>query len=289
MSKDQWKALYPYTGQYLDVDGGRLHYLDEGNKDGPVLLALHGNPTWSFYWRALIEEFPNHRVVIPDHIGCGLSDKPQAWDYRLAQHVSNVQALVKHLGLSDINLMVHDWGGAIGMGLATADPDRIKRLIITNTAAFLSPHIPTTIAMCRIPLLGSLMVRGGNAFAWVATWRATYKGLSKEVKQGLLFPYDSWSTRIATHRFVLDIPMKHGHPSYATLQGIEQRLTVLKDKPMVILWGDDDFCFSPIFRARWMDIFPQANVHAWKDVGHYVMEDARERVIPIVRDFISSE
>ncbi|MAA77840.1 MAG: alpha/beta hydrolase [Deltaproteobacteria bacterium] len=287
VSTEGWKVLYPYTGKFLDVDGGRLHYLDEGDKDGPVLLALHGNPTWSFYWRALIEEFPNHRVVIPDHIGCGLSDKPQDWGYRLAQHVSNVQALVEHLGLKNINLMVHDWGGAIGMGLATADPDRIQKLIITNTAAFLSPHIPTTIAMCRIPVLGSLMVRGGNAFAWVATWRATYKGLSKDVKEGLLFPYDSWGNRIATHRFVLDIPMKPGHPSYDTLQGIEHNLVRLKEKPMVLLWGDDDFCFSPVFRKKWMEIFPNAVVHAWDDVGHYVMEDARERVIPIVREFLN--
>jgi haloalkane dehalogenase len=279
--------LYPYEGSFLDVDGGRLHYLDEGNRDGPVLLALHGNPTWSFYWRALIEAFPDHRVVIPDHIGCGLSEKPQDWDYRLAQHVGNVQALVEHLGLCDINLMVHDWGGAIGMGVATADPDRISRLIITNTAAFISPHIPTTIAMCRIPLLGSLMVRGGNAFAWVATWRATYKGLSKEVKEGLLFPYDSWSNRIATHRFVVDIPMNSSHPSYSTLQGIEERLTLLREKPMMMLWGDDDFCFSPVFRKRWMEFFPEAEVHAWEDVGHYVMEDAPDRVLPLVRTFLA--
>jgi haloalkane dehalogenase len=287
VSVSNWRTLYPYEGKFLEVDGGRLHYLDEGNREGPVLLALHGNPTWSFYWRALIEAFPDHRVVIPDHIGCGLSDKPQKWDYRLSQHIANVQALVSHLGLRDINLMVHDWGGAIGMGVATAAPEQINRLIITNTAAFLSPHIPITIAMCRIPLLGSLMVRGGNAFAWVATWRATYKGLSKEVKAGLLFPYDSWKNRIATHRFVVDIPMNDSHPSHQTLKEIEDRLVLLQDKPMMMLWGDDDFCFSPVFRKRWMEFFPKAEVHAWEDVGHYVMEDAPERVIPLVRTFLT--
>jgi len=284
-----WRDVYPYTGKYLDVDGGKLHYLDEGDSEGPVLLALHGNPTWSFYWRALIEAFPNHRVVIPDHIGCGLSDKPQEWDYRLAQHISNVQALIDHLALKDIRLMVHDWGGAIGMGVATATPDNFSKLIITNTAAFLSPRIPTTIAMCRIPFLGSLMVRGGNAFARVATFRATYSGLKKPVKEGLLFPYDSWKNRIATHRFVVDIPMKPSHPSYTTLQGIENRLSLLQDKPMMLLWGDDDFCFSPHFRKRWMEFFPQAAVHAWDDVGHYVMEDAPDRVIPLVREFLSTD
>ena len=280
-----WKKLYPYEGSYFAVDGGQMHYLDQG--EGPVLLALHGNPTWSFYWRALIEAFPNHRVVIPDHIGCGLSDKPQQWGYRLAQHVSNIQKLIEHLNLSDISLMVHDWGGAIGMGVATADPQRFKRFIITNTAAFLSPNIPFSIALCKLPLFGALMVRGGNAFARIATWRATYKGLSTDVKSGLLHPYKDWRSRIATLRFVEDIPMKEKHPSYTTLKDIDQKLLLLKDKPMMILWGDDDFCFSPVFREEWMQRFPDASVHAWKDVGHYVMEDAPERVIELLRPFLA--
>ena len=139
-----WKDLYPYQGKYIEVDGGKLHYLDEG--EGPVLLALHGNPTWSFYWRALIEAFPNHRVIIPDHIGCGLSDKPQDWGYRLEGHIANIQALIDTLELKDISLMVHDWGGAIGMGVATSNPDNFLRFIVTNTAAFRSPNIPFSIA-----------------------------------------------------------------------------------------------------------------------------------------------
>ena len=279
-----WKNLYPYKGHYLDVQGGRMHYLDQG--EGPVLLALHGNPTWSFYWRALIEAFPNHRVIIPDHIGCGLSDKPQEFEYRLHQHVANVLQLIDHLNLSDISLMVHDWGGAIGMGAATAKPELFRRFIVTNTAAFRSPNIPFSIALCKVPLLGALMVRGGNAFARIATWRATYKGLSKSVKAGLLHPYKDWSSRIATLRFVEDIPMKSSHPSYDTLKGIECKLENLRDKPMLILWGDDDFCFSPVFREEWMQRFPDAQVHAWKDVGHYVMEDAPDRVLPLVESFL---
>ena len=182
--------------------------------------------------------------------------------------------------------MVHDWGGAIGMGVATAQPEAFVRFVVTNTAAFRSPHIPFSIALCKIPLLGSLMVRGGNAFARIATWRATYKGLSSDVKAGLLSPYHSWETRIATLRFVEDIPMKPQHPSYETLKNIEDKLEELRSKPMLLLWGDDDFCFSPLFREEWMKRFPDAKVHAWEDVGHYIMEDAPERVIPLVREFL---
>ena len=132
------RSAYPWTGQWLEVDGGRMHYLDEGPKDAPIMLCVHGNPTWSFYWRSLVEHFAGqYRVVVPDHIGCGLSDKPQDWDYRLAQHVGNLQQLVEHLDADDITLVVYDWGGAIGMGVATAQPERFAGLSFNHF--FLQP------------------------------------------------------------------------------------------------------------------------------------------------------
>lgn len=277
------RAAYPWTGSSLSVDGGRMHYLDEGPKDAPVLLCVHGNPTWSFYWRALVHRYAGpYRVIVPDHIGCGLSDKPQDWPYRLAGHVGNLRALVEHLDLRDISLAVHDWGGAIGMGVATLEPDRFKRFLVTNTAAFRSADIPFSIATIRIPLYGPLAVLGLNGFARVATIRASAKGLSAQAKAGLLLPYDSWDHRIATLRFVQDIPMKADHPSWPELGRIEAGLASLVDKPMMLCWGDDDFCFTPRFRERWQQLFPKATVHAWPDVGHYVMEDAPERVIAAI-------
>lgn len=284
--------LYPYTGKRLDVDGGSLHYLDEGlNEDAsnqPVMLAVHGNPTWSFYWRALIESFAgSHRVVVPDHIGCGLSDKPQDWDYRLEQHINNLCALVEHLNLQNIVLVVHDWGGAIGMGMAGRMPNRIQKLVVTNTAAFRSQEIPMSIASCRIPVFGSIAVRGFNAFAGVATWRASAKGLSKAVKSGLTLPYNSWASRIATLKFVEDIPLKPSHPSYDALMKVEEGLSILLDKPMLICWGEQDFCFTPNFRKEWQRRFPDAEVHAWDDVGHYVIEDVPERLVSTMTEWLS--
>ncbi|MCB9778700.1 MAG: alpha/beta fold hydrolase [Alphaproteobacteria bacterium] len=283
------KAAYPWTGAWLDVDGGRLHYLDEGPRDAPVLLCVHGNPTWSFYWRRIVAQYSDrYRVVVPDHIGCGMSDKPQSWPYRLQGHVDNLEALVDHLGLTDITFIVHDWGGAIGMGVATRRPERVARLVITNTAAFRSERIPLSIATVKWPVYGPLAVRGFNGFARVALIRATAKGLSAEAKQGLLAPYGSWHDRIATLRFVQDIPMGPDHPSWAELSRIDAGLLALAGKPMLILWGDDDFCFDPTFRAEWERRFPAAEVHAWEDVGHYVMEDAPDRVVDRLDTFLAA-
>jgi len=282
-------AIYPWQPKRLAVDGGELSYIDEGPRDGPVMVCVHGNPTWSFYWRALIENYSDrYRVIVPDHIGCGLSDKPQDWPYQLAGHVANLGALIDHLGVSDIPLVVHDWGGAIGVGLATQRPEQFSRLVITNTAAYLSQDIPLSIASCRIPGFGTVAVRGLNGFARAATVRAVVKPLAADAKAGLLFPYDSWHNRIATLRFVEDIPLSPTHPSYATLESIDAGLEGLKDKPMLICWGDDDFCFTPKFRAEWERRFPDARVHAWADVGHYVMEDAPERLIAAMDDWLQA-
>jgi len=280
-------AAYPWSGTWLDVDGGRMHYLDEGPRDAPVMLALHGNPTWSFYWRALIKNFSDrYRVVVPDHIGCGLSDKPQGWPYRLAGHIGNVERLVDHLGLKDITFVLHDWGGAIGMGAAGRRPELARRFIVTNTAAFRSERIPFSIAACKWPIYGPLAVRGFNGFARVATLRASAKGLSPAAKKGLLFPYSSWASRIATLRFVEDIPMDASHPSWSTLGAVEDDLEKLRDRPMLLIWGEKDFCFDASFREEWQRRFPEAQALSLNDVSHYVMEDAPERALEAMERFL---
>jgi len=257
-----------------------MHFLDEGPPEAPVLLCLHGNPTWSFYWRAIIKAFsPRFRVIVPDHIGCGLSDKPQAWPYRLEGHIENLTRLVEHLDLNEVNLLLHDWGGAIGMGLATQQPKRFRAFLLSNTAAFLSKRIPASIASVKLPLFGALSVRGLNAFARAATFRAVSKPLSPVAKAGLLWPYHSWRSRIATLRFVEDIPLSPKHPSHDTLAKIDAGLVKLREKRMIFCWGEDDFCFTLHFLEEWRRRFPQAEVHSWPGVGHYVMEDAPQKMI----------
>ena len=124
-------ALYPFESQHHNLGDVRMHYLDEGA--GKPLLMVHGNPTWSFYFRNLVKEFrPRRRVIAPDHIGCGLSDKPQRYRYTLARHAGNLENLILSLDLRDIDLLVHDWGGPIGLSVATRHPERFDKIIITS-------------------------------------------------------------------------------------------------------------------------------------------------------------
>lgn len=297
-----FEELYPFQGRTLELDGPAhvddrlqagdekpvMHYLDQG--EGEPVLMIHGNPTWSFYYRNLVKDLSSDgfRCIAPDHIGCGFSSKPQNYPYTLAQHISNLETLVDHLDLSDITLVLHDWGGAIGMGLATRRPKRIKRIIVLNTAAFRSRRIPWRINVCRLPGFGSLAIRGLNGFAYPATFMATARkgGLPSEVANGYLRPYGNWRDRVAILRFVQDIPMKPSHRSYATLEEIENNLRLFRDTPMLICWGGRDFCFNDGFLKRWKEFFPGAKVARFADAGHYVLEDAYEEILPRVRGFL---
>ena len=281
------ETLYPFAPHVLTLpDGTGCHYVDEGQGD-PVLM-VHGNPTWSFYYRRLIQALQGRfRVLAPDHVGCGRSDKPQQYEYRLSQHIANLEHLVTTLDLRRITLVVHDWGGAIGMGVAVRHPDRFARFVVSNTAAFRSKRMPRLLSLARMPVLGEALIRGGNAFALGATHLALQKNMSPDVREGYLSPYRDWATRIATARFVQDIPLNDRHPSYQTLVEVEQGLSALKQHPMMLVWGERDWVFTPAFLERWIELFPQAEVHRFKDVGHLVLEDAPERMLPLVERFLS--
>lgn len=269
---DWLKTNYPFRNHYLLRPMGWQHFLDQGQ--GRPILMLHGNPTWSFFYRELVKKLQSERrCIVPDHMGCGLSDRPQAWDYRLQGHIDNVLAILDHLKIEQFDLVVHDWGGAIGMGVATQMPDRVGRITILNTAAFRSQRIPWRIAICKTPLIGEFLVRQFNAFAGAAAHMAVTRPMPKSIRKSYLFPYGNWLDRIATHRFVADIPLKPIHPSYPTLLKIEESLEVLKDKPMSIHWGMKDFCFNKHFLDEWKRRFPEAKSHEYRDAGHYLMED----------------
>lgn len=283
-------ARFPFEPRFLDLDRARgiaMHYLDEGPRGAAPILFLHGNPTWSFLWRELVGEFRGRfRCIAPDHVGCGLSDKPQAYEYRLERHVQNLERLVLSLGLARITLVVHDWGGAIGFGLATRRPELFERFVVMNTAAFPGGRAPLRIRACRTPLLGPLAVRGFNAFARAALSMATERGLDEITRRGLIAPYAGWDERIATLRFVEDIPLSPSHPSWNELARIEAGLPALEPKPMCVVWGERDWCFTPAFRREWQRRFPRARVHVADEAGHWVMEDARDDVVRWMAEFL---
>ena len=283
--------LYPFDPHYLDLAGLRLHYVDEGQGD-PV-VCVHGNPTWSYYFRGLIAGLRDrYRVVAPDHIGMGKSDKPSdsRYEYTLGRRALDLELLLDRIGLRErLTLVLHDWGGMIGMAYASLYPERVKRLVVLNTAAFGMPpgkKLPWQIWIVRNTPLGSLLVRGLNGFSRGLARYCSVKTLPPEVRDAYLAPHGSWADRRAVLRFVQDIPLSARDPSFERVRAVEEALPRFRDVPMLICWGKRDFVFDDDFLAGWTARFPAAEVHAFDDAGHLVLEDAGERILPLVRDFL---
>ncbi len=267
-----------------------MHYIDEGH--GVAMLMVHGNPTWSFYFRRLIQHVsPTHRTIAVDHIGCGLSDKPAHYRYRLDQHIANLVDFVSELDLYRVTLVVHDWGGAIGLGAALRDLKRYRRFVLLNTAAFPPPYVPWRILSCRIPWLSRVAIQGLNLFVRAASRMATVlpDGLPEEARRGLVAPYDNWANRQAVYRFVADIPLSKNSATWKVLEDIESELPRLKNFPVKLIWGMRDWCFRPECLQRFQSEWPEAEVSRLPDAGHYVMEDAPEQVIREIDNFLAKD
>lgn len=286
------QALYPFKANFFDRGAGlQMHYLDEGQ--GAPVLMVHGNPSWSFYYRNLVKSLSaTHRCIVPDHIGMGLSDKPgdASYTYSLAQRIDDLDALIRALNLSQpLTLVVHDWGGMIGFAWAVRHPEQVTRIVILNTGAFPLPKdkaLPKRLKLTRTAL-GAFLVRGFNAFAWGATQMGcTRHKMSREISQAYRAPYDSWANRIATLRFVQDIPLTPEDRGFDLVENVAANLHRFNALPALIVWGAKDFVFDDAFLRQWQHYLPQAKVHRLADAGHYVLEDAAEEVIPLITDFI---
>lgn len=291
---NQLSQHYPFKNHYLNLNGLKYHYLDEGS--GPAVLMLHGNPSWSFYYRNLVLALrDSHRCIVPDHIGCGFSDKPgdDKYDYTLPQRVDDLDKLLESLDLPEkLTLVVHDWGGMIGMAWGVRHPERIERLVILNTAAFPLPAakpFPLGLRICRDSWLGTLLVRGFNAFSRGAAWVGCKQNpMSAELRAMYQLPYDSWQNRIATLRFVQDIPLKAGDRNYDLICDVADKIGQFEKLPMLILWGEQDFVFDHHFLAEWRKRFPKAELHSYRQAGHYILEDMQEEIMPIILKFIKN-
>ena len=287
-SPDSWQADYAFADDYFEHGGLRMHYVDQG--EGAPLLLVHGNPTWSFYYRALIRHFSGrYRAVAPDHIGCGWSDKPQDYAYTLRQHAANLEALVTALDLQQITLVVHDWGGAIGLLAAMAAPQRYRNLVLLNTAAFPPPYIPWRIRACRLPGCGTWGVRGANLFARAAQYMAVQRraSMTDAARAGLIAPYGDWQSRVAIDGFVRDIPASPRHPTWQVLSQLESQLGRLSHCRVLLVWGMRDWCFRPACLARLETLFPQHQTVRLHDVGHWVLEEASEQVVQAMDEFLT--
>jgi cis-3-alkyl-4-acyloxetan-2-one decarboxylase len=282
------------AGQIVDMPdvGGPVVIgpVAHGQGGSPCIVAVHGNPTWSFYYRSLVRAMrATHRVLAVDHIGCGLSDKPEAYPYCLQTHTDTLVEWIEALDLRNIVMVVHDWGGAIGLGAATRCLDRMSGLVVLNTAAFPPPYVPWRIAVLRTPGIGTWAIRRWNAFARAATFMTIERipALDPAVREGLLHPYDSYSNRVGVDAFVRDIPLTRSHSTYGVLEELESRLPSLEKLPIHLVWGMKDWCFRPECLRRFQSIWSMATTVELGDVGHYVMEDAPEAVLAEVRKLVT--
>jgi cis-3-alkyl-4-acyloxetan-2-one decarboxylase len=297
LSATDWRELYPFESHWTEFTDGRMHYVDEGpanangSKERDCLLFVHGNPTWSFHWRRLILALRDrYRCVAPDHLGCGLSDKPQRF-IRLEEHIDNLATLVKRLHADRVNvtLVAQDWGGAIGLGAMHNVPG-LKGIVLFNTGAWPPTYIPWRIRACRLPVIGRLAVQGGNLFSRAALRMtlARRSRLDPAVEAGYLAPYDNWANRQAVYGFVRDIPASESHPTWHMLAQIERSLPLMADIPSALVWGMRDWCFRPDCLERFKRVWPNAEAHQLADVGHWVVEDAPDESLAIVERFVKN-
>jgi haloalkane dehalogenase len=279
------RALYPFDGHFLDGPAGRMHYLDEGPREGEPLVLVHGNPTWSFFWRSLVLGLRDrYRLIVPDHLGCGLSDRPAepAYRYTLASRRDDLGRLLYHLSLDRVTLVLHDWGGMIGLAWAVRNLQRVRRLVLLNTSGFPLPatkSLPWSLWFARLPGIGAMLVRGLNLFCRGAVRHCAVKPLSADVRDGYLWPYRTWRDRLAVHRFVQDIPLSPRDEAWPVLHEVDTAFEQLRRIPTLILWGERDFVFDHHFLAEWKRRLPGATVRRYPNGGHYLLEDEA----PVVR------
>jgi cis-3-alkyl-4-acyloxetan-2-one decarboxylase len=290
---------YPFTPRRMQIRPGiSMSYLDEGPRDAEVVVMLHGNPSWSYYWRHLVTGLRDcHRCIVPDHIGMGLSDKPDdatdaspRYDYTLQSRVDDLTTLLDRLGITGpVTLAVHDWGGMIGFGWALSHMPQVRRLVILNTAAFPLPAakaMPWQLSLGRDSRVGGFLIRACNLFARGAAWLGTERRLPAAVRRAYIAPYAGWRNAIGTLRFMQDIPLHDGDPAWPMVAEAGRRLQEFADRPAFIGWGLRDFVFDRHCLDGFTTALPEAEVHAFADAGHYVLEDKHEVLIPRIRRFL---
>ncbi len=275
------RSEYPFTSHFLEVDGGRLHYVDEG--EGEPLVMVHGQPTWSFMYRHLIRGLsPRYRCIALDHIGFGLSDKPVDWAYTPERHAANLAVLVEHLGLEPLTLVVHDWGGPIGLGFATAHRERVRRIVAFDTWMWSMAEHRAGRWFSRImgSTLGQLGTRRFNLFVDVFMQRALGAG---------------WPAVSAAYRGPFEMPSdRHGCALFPRmlcvpwLEEIWQRRAVLNDVPARLIWGAADPAFPTPMRERLAGVFANCETTVHDGVGHFIAEEMGERLVPEVEKFLQA-
>ncbi len=280
------RAEYPFQSRFLDTPHGAIHYVDEG--EGEAVLFVHGNPTWSFEHRRLIGHLSaNFRCIALDHLGFGLSDKPYDVSYLPQFHAANLARLIEKLGLREITLVVHDWGGPIGLSYALDHPQNIKRIIAYNSW-FWSVAGDRTFERFSGFVggpIGRFLCRYFNFFARVLIPASVgnRKALSKTAHAHFIKAFPTARSRKGTWVFPGAII---GQSKW--LESLWAKRAALRDKPALLLWGLKDVAFTAALLARWQSAFPDHVTATFPAVGHFVAEEAGDRVMPHVDSFLQT-
>jgi len=278
------RAAYPFTSHFLEVDGGRMHYLDQGQ--GRPVVFVHGTPTWSFLYRHLIAGLSSEfRCVAPDHIGFGLSDKPRDWSYRPQDHAHNLQALIQHLGLRDVTLVVHDFGGPIGLSYAVEHPENVRDAVLFNTWMWSLRDQRAAIQadkLVRGPLGKFLYTRLSFSPRYLMPMVMGDKSKLTEVAhRHYLRPFARPDERFSTWAMAREL--LGSSDWYDELWQRRERIAAI---PALLLWGMKDPTFSEEYLLRWKSTFADARAITFPNAGHFVQEEMGAELVPLLRRFL---
>ena len=277
-----------YKSHAIQIGHHFMHYLDEGQ--GPVVILLHGNPTWCYYYRSLIEKLKTKfRVLVPDYIGCGLSSNRSDQTFRAAHRVEHLQEFIRSLNLDKYSLVMHDWGGSLGTSLALSNVAAVDRLVYLNTTLTETESLPKIIKAAAQPFIGKLLTKYSRRFLKFTTEWGVCKKLPKEIKKAYYYPYQSIARRNAIWDFVADIPFDSTHPSYSMMLNLANNLPALTDVPVQIVWGLKDPCFHREMLNKVALHFPQAKILEIPQASHLVLEDAPEIANKCIDEFLSTD
>jgi len=299
IQNETFGGTYPFKPNYTTVNGLRLHYIDENPKDNPSaepIVMLHGNPTWSYLYRNFLPPLlqAGYRCIVPDHMGYGKSEKSLTREeYRLERKIDYFTGFMDHLNLSEITLIMQDWGGSIGLGYAVEHMDRIKRIILMSTWAFVFPEdvpedtLPPLLRMCREPEIGETILLAYNVFVegFLPLSIVRKEKISNQLMDAYRAPFPDYNSRVPTMA-IQDVPLRSDHPSYPAMKAVQEKLNVL-NVPTCFIWGENDHVFPPdLVLPIWQEIYPHGETHRIPRAGHFLQEDAPYEICEVIKNFL---